>query len=77
LIPKLSPDTPESDDIFQIAEEYAASDLISEYDGSGLSAQERALVASMSLSAYKQNLNFSLEMVGEGVDWLYIVESPS
>lgn len=64
LIPKLSPDIPESDDIYQIAEEYTASDFINEYDGSGLSPQERALFASMSLGAYKQNLNTSLEMVG-------------
>lgn len=63
LIPKLSPDIPETDDIYKIADQYSSGDAINAYDGSGFSPQERALFASMSVAAYRESLNSSLEMV--------------
>lgn len=63
LIPKLSPDIPETDDIYKITDQYSSEDTINAYDGSGFSPQERALFVSMSVAAYKESVNSSLEMV--------------
>lgn len=63
LIPKLSPDIPETDDIYKITDQYNSEDTINAYDGSGFSPQERALFVSMSVAAYKESVNSSLEMV--------------
>lgn len=63
LIPKLSPDIPETNDIYKIADQYSSEDTINAYDGLGFSPQERALFVSMSIDAYQESVNSSLEMV--------------
>lgn len=63
FIPKLSPDIPETDDVYQIADEYTSADAVNGYDGSGFSPQERALFVSMSVAKYNEILNSSLDMV--------------
>ncbi|XP_062604454.1 uncharacterized protein LOC134266247, partial [Saccostrea cucullata] len=67
LIPKLSPDIPDTGDIDEIAKEYAASDLINSYDGTGFSPQERALFTSMSVASYREKLNSSVDMASRTV----------
>uniref|UniRef100_K1QYG6 Polycystic kidney disease protein 1-like 2 n=1 Tax=Magallana gigas TaxID=29159 RepID=K1QYG6_MAGGI len=67
LIPKLSPDIPETNDIYKIADQYSSEDTINAYDGLGFSPQERALFVSMSIDAYQESVNSSLEMANQTV----------
>ncbi|XP_078316679.1 polycystin-1-like protein 2 [Crassostrea virginica] len=67
FIPKLSPDIPETDDVYQIADEYTSADAVNGYDGSGFSPQERALFVSMSVAKYNEILNSSLDMANQTV----------